>query len=150
MVSSSAHQITVGVAKKGAIIGEMNTAAAAERWVAEWDRGWSQLDPEPVVALYADDAHFVAHPFRAPESAAEYVRRQFAEEEWAEPWFGRPVVDGDRAAVEWRAYVREDGLDVTLAGVSLLRFDAAGQCIEQRDTWAVEQGRVDPLPRTRR
>ncbi len=121
----------------------MDTAAAARRWVEVWLHGWTDLDPEPVVALYAADAFFLSHPFRAPEPVADYVRREFAEEDLPRPWFGEPIVEGDRAAVEWHAQVREDGLDVTLAGVSLLRFDAEGRCVEQRDTWAVEQGRVE-------
>jgi ketosteroid isomerase-like protein len=120
----------------------VETTAAARRWAEVWREAWAALDPEPIVALYAGDALFLSQPFREPESAAEYVRRELAEEQWAEPWFGEPLVDGDRAAVEWHAFVREDGLDVTLAGVSLLRFDAAGLCVEQRDTFAVVEGRV--------
>jgi len=38
--------------------------------------------------------------------------------------------------------VRENGKDVTLAGTSLLRFRADGQCVEQRDAWAVADGRI--------
>ncbi len=120
----------------------MDTSAAARRWVDVWRKGWAELEPDPVVALYAEGAFFLAQPFREPEPVAEYVRREFAEEDQPEPWFGEPIVDGDRAAVEWHAHVREDGLDVTLAGVSLLRFDGEGRCVEQRDTWAVETGRV--------
>ena len=48
-----------------------------------------------------------------------------------------PVVDGERAAVEWRAESRlKDGSTEKLAGVSLLRFDAEGLVVEQRDFWA--------------
>jgi hypothetical protein len=44
------------------------------------------------------------------------------------------VVDGDRAAVEWSAETRlRDGGAEKLAGVSLLRFDADGLVVEQRD-----------------
>jgi SnoaL-like domain len=121
----------------------VETTAAARRWVETWRRGWANLDPAPVVALYADDAMFHSQALRPSEPPAEYVRREFAEEDRAEPWFGEPIVDGDRAAVEWYAFVREDGLDLTLSGVSLLRFDAEGRCVEQRDTWAVEEGRVE-------
>ena len=55
-------------------------------------------------------------------------------------------MDGDRAAVEWWAFVRENGRDVTLAGTSLLRFDGDGRCVEQRDAWAVADGRVERTP----
>ena len=84
-----------------------------------------------------------SHPFRGPQTPRSYVEWAFGEEERAEPWFGEPIVDGDRAAVEWRAYVRENGSDVTLAGTSLLRFRGDGLCVEQRDAWAVREGRVE-------
>ena len=121
----------------------METRDAARRWVDAWVSGWRTLDPEPIAAVYADDCFFLSHPFREPQAPREFVERAFAEEESPEPWFGEPLVDGDRAAVEWHAYVREKGRDMTLAGTSLLRFAADGLCIEQRDAWAVEEGRVE-------
>ena len=121
----------------------MNTQTAARRWIDGWLFGWRTLDPHPIVALYADDCLFLSHPFREPEPPRDYVFRALAEEEWADPWFGEPVVDGERAAVEWWAFVRENGKDVTLAGTSLLRFREDGQCVEQRDVFALEDGRVE-------
>ena len=59
------------------------------------------------------------------------------------PWFGAPLVDGDRAAVEWWAFAQEGGAEVTLAGISLLRFDPSGLVVEQRDAWAMAEGRVE-------
>jgi hypothetical protein len=51
--------------------------------------------------------------------------------------FGEPIVDGDRAAVEWSAETTlKDGGTENLAGVSLLRFDEDGLVVEQRDFWA--------------
>ena len=117
---------------------------AARRWAETWQRGWSELDATSVVALYADDCRlFLSHPFRWHEPPREYVERALADTEWAEPWFGEPLVDGDRAAVEWWTFAREGGEDVTLAGISLLRFDARGLVVEQRDAWAVTEGRVE-------
>ena len=121
----------------------MTTEEAVQRWIDGWLRGWRALDSEPIVALFADDCFFLSHPFRDPQRPRDYVEWALAEEDWAEPWFGEPVVAGERAAVEWRAYVRENGRDVTLAGTSLLRFREDGQCVEQRDAWAVADGRVE-------
>ena len=121
----------------------MDTDQAVRRWIDRWLNGWRALDPEPIVALYADDCFFLSHPFREHERPEHFVVRAFGEEELAEPWFGEPIVNGERAAVEWRAYVRENGRDVTLAGTSLLRFREDGQCVEQRDAWAVEDGRIE-------
>jgi SnoaL-like domain len=121
----------------------VDTREAARRWVDGWLRGWRALDPEPIAALYAEGCFFLSAPFRDPQTPRAYVEWAFADEEWAEPWFGEPLVDGARAAVEWRAYVGENGEDVTIAGTSLLRFDADGLVVEQRDAWAIADGRVE-------
>ena len=48
------------------------------------------------------------------------------------------------AAVDWWGVVTsKDGSVESLAGASLLRFDAAGLVVEQRDVWALEPGRRD-------
>jgi hypothetical protein len=110
---------------------------AAERWRLTWARGWHGHDPEAIVGLYAEDAYFRSHPFRDPQQPRDYVEPTFAEEAWADCEFLEPIVDGDRAAVEWRAEVKlKDGSTENLAGVSLLRFGADGLVTEQRDFWA--------------
>jgi hypothetical protein len=122
----------------------VDTRDAARRWAKTWQRGWHKLDAAPIVALYADDCRpFLSHPFRPHEPPREYVERALADTESAQPWFGEPLVDGDRAAVEWWAFAREGGADVTLAGISLLRFDERGLVVEQRDAWALADGRVE-------
>ena len=78
-------------------------------------------------------------PFREPSRSADgvraYVERVLGEEEDPRVWIGEPIVDGDRAAIPWWASLREDGADATLAGTSVLRFDADGLVIEQWDAW---------------
>ncbi len=44
---------------------------------------------------------------------------------------------GRRAAVQWWASLVEDGKAVTLAGTSILTFDAEGPVVDQWDTWNV-------------
>jgi SnoaL-like domain len=114
----------------------MDTREAAERWRETWERCWQSHEPEPIVALYADGAHFQIHPFRDPQPPREYLVPTLAAEESATCEFERPLVDGDRAAVEWHAEtVLKDGGTEKLAGVSLLQFDADGLVVEQRDFW---------------
>jgi hypothetical protein len=114
----------------------METRAAAERWRETWQRCWQAHEPEPIVALYADGAYFQTHPFRDPQPPRDYVEPTLAAEESATCEFGPPLVDGDRAAVEWHGEtVLRDGGTEKLAGVSLLRFDADGLVVEQRDFW---------------
>lgn len=57
-----------------------------------------------------------------------------------------PIVEGDRAAVDWWAVVTSrNGSCETLAGTSLLRFGPDGLVVEQRDVWASEPGRRELL-----
>ena len=96
------------------------------------------MDAGPIVALYREDAVFQSHPFRPTEPAADYITRTLAEERAATCEFDEPIVDGDRAAVSWRGSTQlKDGGGEELRGVSLLRFDADGLVIEQRDVWAM-------------
>lgn len=114
----------------------VNAREAARRWARVWEENWRRHDAAAIVALYSDGARFRSHPFRPPEPPGDYVGRVFADERSTEPWFGEPLVDGDRAAVEWEATTHlTDGTVEHLRGVSLLRFDEAGRVVEQRDFW---------------
>jgi hypothetical protein len=122
--------------------------AAAARWARTWTEAWEALEVEPIVALYAPDATFSTEPFReayrGPAGVREYVTRAFGEEESPRVWVSEPIVDGDRASISWWAALREDDADATLAGTSVLRFDAAGLVIEQWDAWNGLDGRRAP------
>jgi hypothetical protein len=121
---------------------DSDTRTAARRWADTWARAWPAKDVEAIAALYAPEADFRSHPFREPEDARAYVRRVFAEEEGeTECRFREPLVDADRAAVEYRAVLVYEGKETTLAGTTLLRFRSDGLVVEHRDYWALEQGR---------
>ncbi len=123
----------------------MDAAAAARRWAQVWTRAWLDADVEAIAALYASDAVFYSHPFRERQAPREYVAWAFADEDALECRFGEPIVAGDRAAADWWAVLRskESGSLVTIAGTSLLRFDADGHVVEQRDVWGEQEGRQD-------
>lgn len=109
---------------------------AVDRWIDGWARGWATHDVELIASLYADDAEFVSAFFREPQPAADYAAWAFSDEERAEVWFAKPVVEGNRAAVAWWAISRGvDGRDTTLAGVSMLLFGSDGLVVNQRDYW---------------
>jgi hypothetical protein len=115
----------------------MDTRQAAERWGETWERCWRAHKADDIVALYAEGAYFQSHPFREPQAPRDYIEPTLAAEDSADCEFREPIVDGDRAVVEWSAVTRlKDGGTERLAGVSLLRFDEAGLVIEQRDFWA--------------
>ena len=126
----------------------MDTRSAARRWADTWRRGWVARDPPPIAALYAQGASYATAPFRTPHvgpaGAMEYLAPVLAEEENVLAWFAEPIVDGDRAAVQWWASFLEEGKDVTYAGVSVLRFDADGLVIDEWDAWNTTDGRLEP------
>ena len=117
----------------------MNLADAARRWASVWQRAWNERDVESIVALYADDAIFSSEPFREPFAGKSGVRRYvagaFSEEESALAHFSEPVVGEGRAAVAWWTTLVENGMPITLAGTSLLRFNDDGLVVEQWDAW---------------
>ena len=116
----------------------MTTLDAARRWAREWERAWREHDVAAVAALYAPGASFRSSPFREPKDPGAYAEWAFADEEpGADVRLGEPVVvDGDRAAVEYWATVRDrEGVETTIAGISLIRFGANGLVVEQRDYW---------------
>ncbi len=123
-------------------------ARAARHWAEVWQKAWEALDTDAVVALYAPSAIFTSQPFLDPDLGADgvrdYVAGAFAGEGAVRARFGTPIVDGDRVSVEWWAALTEAGEEVTLAGTSTLRFDAAGLVVEQRDTWNLAPSRREP------
>ena len=128
----------------------MDANAAAAAWVEAWERGWRSHDADVIAARYAEDAAYRSHPFREPErSARDYALRAFAEEDESDCLFAEPVVDGDRAAVEWWAAIRSRGSEYTLAGDTLLRFDEAGLVLEHTDYWAQDDVSREPIWRIR-
>ena len=124
----------------------METVAAARRWAAEWQRAWTEHDPDRVAALYAQDATFRTSPFREPQDPRAYSEWAFSEEDSAEVRFGDPVaVSADRAVVGWWTVARTGEEELTLAGVSLLRFDGAGMVVEEHGYWNEEPGPHEPF-----
>lgn len=127
----------------------MDANTAARRWRDTWLRAWESRDVEAVRSLYAEDSSFRSHPFRVPhegaDGAADYARGAFEDEQGeTRVWFGEPVVAGDRATCEYWAIVRYDGVEHTIAGVSLLRFADDGQVLSQRDYWVEDEGAREP------
>ena len=122
----------------------MDAAAAARRWADTWERAWPAADVAAIACLYAADAVFFSHPFRERQTPTEYVEWAFGDQAEAECRFGEPVVEGNRAAVDWWGVITtRDGSVQTVAGTSLLRFDDEGLVVEQRDAWNERDGRCE-------
>jgi hypothetical protein len=107
-----------------------------------WTRAWPEADVGAIADLYSPAAVFRSQAFRDHQSPRAYVEAVFADQAEAECRFGRPVVAGDRAAVDWWGVITsKDGSVETIAGTSLLAFDDLGLVVEQRDAWASVDGR---------
>jgi hypothetical protein len=128
----------------------VKTVEAARRWASVWRSGWEAKDLDSIVALYAADARHWSAPFREPgigrDGVRAYVQQSFNEEDGIQAWFAEPVVDGERAAVAWWATLVEAGKEISLAGSSLIRFDAEGLVRSQWDSWNQAVGRSEPPP----
>jgi uncharacterized protein (TIGR02246 family) len=120
----------------------METRDAARRWAQVWERAWNEHDPQLLAPLYADDCVFRSSPFREPAVALEFATWAFSDEPSAETRFAEPVVDGDRAAVQWWAQVVNADGEQTLAGCSLVRFDPDGRVVEECGYWNESAGHV--------
>ena len=127
----------------------MDVESAARAWAETWNRSWPEKDIEAIASLYAEDALYRALVFREPDRGVAGVRRYLAEnfavEDDIECWFGEPIAHGDRAAVEWWATWVENDQRLTLAGVTILRFDHAGQVVDHRDYWNQVERREPPF-----
>ena len=128
----------------------MDAVDAAQRWKDTWERSWPRQQVDPIVDLYSPLATYRALAFRAAGQGLDGVRRylttNFRVESDVTCRFGEPLVSGRRAAVEWWASWIEDGEEVTLAGVTLLRFDGQGLVVDHRDYWNQDDERRLPYP----
>jgi hypothetical protein len=123
----------------------MDTEAAVDRWIDAWQSAWPTEDADAIASVYTDAVIYSSHPFREPETARSYVQRAFGEEELVQAWFGKPVVDGARAAVEYWAVLRAPaGEELTIAGCAFLRFGEDGRVVDHRDYWAQTDGARQP------
>jgi uncharacterized protein (TIGR02246 family) len=124
----------------------MDAGEAAGRWAATWTAAWKAHDVEAVVALYAEDCVHRSAPFRPPhrgrQAVRDYVTQAFADEQRIDDVrLGTPVVQGDRACVEyWASFLDQHGTAMTLAGCAMAQFDADGLITEARDHWHLQEG----------
>jgi SnoaL-like protein len=126
----------------------MNTRAAVARWLRTYREAWRKNAPERLGPLFSSGAIYRSAPFRRPHRgptrAIEYTRRTLSAGHSPDIHFGRPIISGARAAVEWWTAEVERGKVVTLAGCVFLRFKENGECDRVRDYWHTAPGRHHP------
>jgi len=128
--------------------GNINIHEAANAWDSAYADAGIRADDPAVTELFTEDAVYSEHPTREPHVGREpigaYWRWAIGTQADLDLAFGDPVVDGDRAAVEWWAMMIDRGEPRTLPGILMLRFDDQGRCRELREAWFWLEGRHPP------
>jgi hypothetical protein len=124
------------------------TSDEVQVWLDHYAHAWETADAEAVVELFAEDATYQSNIFddahRGRVAIGDYWRRATGTQHAVEVQTGRPLIDGERVAVEWWTTLRDGGVELTLPGCLLLRFDGAGQCTSLREYWQIKNGRREP------
>ena len=135
----------------------LNMASArliVNRWIRNYAKAWRVKDAKTISSLFTEDALYHSHPFRTVtegrKNILEYTLGALDVGQVYEVRFGKPIVEGSRAAVEYWTTMKEKLEDVTLAGCVLLHFAKNGLCKELDDYWILKPGREQtPLDRGR-
>ncbi|HEX7256123.1 MAG TPA: nuclear transport factor 2 family protein [Gaiellaceae bacterium] len=121
-----------------------------DEWIERYRVAWEQRDPEAAAELFTADAVYWSSPFGEPhrgrDGIHEYWARATGSQSDVQVRIGRPIVDANRAAVEWWTTMRDRGAEITLPGILFLRFAPEGRCQELREAWMVAEGQLEPHP----
>jgi len=120
------------------------------RWIRSYTKAWLKKDAKAIASLFTEDAAYHSHPFRpmnqGRKSILDYTLVALDVGQMYEVRFGKPVVEGSKAAVEYWTTMKEKVEDVTLAGCLMLRFAKNGLCKELHDYWVLQTGKLQPPP----
>jgi hypothetical protein len=121
-----------------------------EEWLAAYRKAWIERDPDAAAALFTDDATYQEQPYAeayaGPQGVRDYCASVTATQADVELEYGTPLVLGDRTAVEWWVTLVNAGVEITLAGEFMLRFDESGLCRDLREYWHFTEGKHTPPP----
>ena len=121
------------------------TRLVVNRWIRNYTKAWLKKDAKAITSLFTEDAAYHSHPFRPVnqgwKSILDYTLGALDVGQVYEVRFGKPVVEGSRAAVEYWTTMKEKVEDVTLAGCIMLHFAKNGLCKELRDYWVLQTGK---------
>ena len=111
-------------------------------WLEGYRLAWEGRDPEAVGRLFAEDATYQETPFTQPlrgrKAIGEYWSKVVVTTQ-EQTHFGYEVLaisEASAIAHWWASFARVSSkAKVSLDGVFLLTFDAAGLCRELREWW---------------
>jgi hypothetical protein len=123
-----------------------STRLVVNRWIRNYTKAWLKKDAKAIASLFTEDATYQSHPFRpisqGRKSILDYTLGALDVGQVYEVRFGKPVVEGSRAAVEYWTTMKEKLNDVTLAGCIMLHFAKNGLCRELHDHWVLQTGKL--------
>lgn len=124
----------------------VSTRLLVNKWIRSYSKAWLKKDAKTIASLFSEDASYHSHPFRpvnlGKKAIFDYTLGALDVAEVYEVRFGKPIVEGSRAAVEYWTTMKEKVEDVTLAGCVTLRFSRTGHCKELHDYWILQTGRL--------
>ncbi|MGV9305926.1 nuclear transport factor 2 family protein [Nonomuraea sp. NPDC003727] len=128
----------------------MDTRTAAQHFADTWQQAWTHHDIDALAGLYADHAVHTSMPFRPPHhgkaAILDYIRWSFDGETPITVTFHTPLVDADRAAIEFHVHALDGDQPTVLAGCVFARFDPDGLAVETRDYWHTHPEPCDHTP----
>ena len=111
-------------------------------WLDSYGSAWEERDPEAVIRLFAEDATYQETPFSQPMRGREAIRQYWSkavvayQEQVRFAFEVLAITEVTAIAHWWASFVRiSSKTRVSLDGVFLLTFDAAGLCRELREWW---------------
>jgi hypothetical protein len=116
-----------------------------DSWVEELRLAWEQADPPRAAALFTADAKYHSHPLQPPligNAAIEaYWEKATSTQSDVRVQMGNPLLDGDKAVVEWWTVMTDGGAETTDAGALVLEFDGE-RCANLREYWNMTEGKI--------
>lgn len=123
------------------------SAGEVNGWLEGYRRAWEKADVDAAAALFTEDAVYRSSPFREPHVGTAGIREYWSgtsKQSNRRVLMGRPIIEGDRVAVEWWATFTDEDGEGTLPGILFLRFGPDGRCEELREAWNWESGTRPP------
>jgi len=124
------------------------TTEQVERWLEGYRDAWETRNADAAAALFTEDALYREQPYEEPYRGRDGVHAYWSQVTATQSdirfRYGRAVVSGSQAAVEWWVTLRNNGAEATLAGEFFLVFDADGLVRELREYWHFSPGLLEP------
>jgi SnoaL-like domain len=114
-------------------------------WMRALRSAWMDADPTAFGELFTEDALYQAHPFEEPlrgrVAIIDYWLHETSGREDVEVRLSEPLLDGDRASVEWWAVSKTESAETTDAGCLVLDFTGK-RCSKLHEYWMLADHRV--------